>query len=118
MHFVEVSQILCPSHSFFDKKVEILVKLDGGGCCKIKCAFGIAGLKSLLESDTFPRCLLSKLFQRLRLRDAHFGITDDIDFVLIQELNETARFGRGEVAEPDGVRSRRGPVNRRAELQV
>ena len=118
MHFVEVGQILYPSDSFFDQEAEIFVKWDRGGRCKIKCTLGITHLKSLLEGGTFPRRLLSKFFQRLRFRDAHFGITDDIDFVFTQQLYETARLGSGEVSEPDGVCRRHRPVDRRAELLV
>ena len=62
MHFVEVGQILCPSDPFFDEEAEIFVKLDRGSRCKIKWAVWITCLKSLLEGDTFPRRLLSKLF--------------------------------------------------------
>jgi hypothetical protein len=90
----------------------------GGGAREIVFAGGIVRLKSLFEGDALPCCLLSALFESFRLRDAYFSIAGAVDFVFREEMDEAARPGGGEIAEPDGVGEDGGPVDRRGELPV
>src|ERR1700728_2248046 len=110
VHQFEVGKSLCAADALLDKKAEGLGKLWRRGVREVEGAGRKAGLEALLEGGAFGGNLLGTVLESFRFNDSDFGVADNVDLILAQQMNKAAGFGCGEVSEPDGLDGECGTI--------